>query len=297
VRLEWIDDILAVAEAGSIQRAAERRRLTQPAFSRRLRAIEAAIGAPLLDRSSRPARLLPHARAQIERMQDAAAGLRALGDALRAGDGGGRGNLVIASQHAITTAHMPTLIERLAPLDLDIRLRSANRDECLALLLTREADIAVVYDVEEGAPLAGREFLDLAEIGAERLIPVFSAGATDRLNAAFAEGELPVIVYPSEVFLGAVQRTLIFPRLSRICRLRPCLETALTPAALQCALAGIGVAWTPATLAQPHVASGALADLSASMPVAEMRLTLTRIAGASGAAAEAWRQIRASSGP
>jgi DNA-binding transcriptional LysR family regulator len=293
MRLEWIEDILAVADAGSIQRAAERRRLTQPAFSRRLRAIEAAIGAPLFDRSTRPARLLPHAQAQVERMRDAAAGLRALGDALRDEGQGGRGKLVIASQHAITTAHMPGLIERLAPLDLDIRLRSANRDECLALLFTREADIAVVYDVEEGAPLAGREFLDLAEIGDERLIPVFDARATDRLDAAFAAGELSVIAYPPEVFLGAVQRSLIFPQLARMCRLRPCLETALTPAALQCALSGIGVAWTPATLAQPHVASGALADLSASMPVAEMRLTLARIAGAAGAAA-AWRQIRAS---
>ncbi len=294
MRLEWIEDILAVADAGSIQRAAERRRLTQPAFSRRLRAIEAAIGAPLFDRSTRPARLLPHARAQVERMREAAAGLRALGDALRAEGEGGRGKLVIASQHAITTARMPGLIERLAPLDLDIRLRSANRDACLALLFTHEADIAVVYDVEEGAPLAGREFLDLAEIGDERLIPVFDARAKDRLDAAFAAGELPVIAYPPEVFLGAVQRSLIFPQLARICRLRPRLETALTPAALQCALSGIGVAWTPATLAQPHVASGALADLSASMPVAEMRLTLARIAGAPGAAA-AWRQIRASS--
>jgi DNA-binding transcriptional LysR family regulator len=294
MRLDWIEDILAVADAGSFQRAAERRRLTQPAFSRRLRAIETALGAHLFDRSVKPATLAPHVREQVDRMRELAAGLRTLGETLRAGPKRMRGKLVIASQHAITTAHAPTLIEQLSPLDLDIRLRSANRDECLALLLTRQADIAVIYDVEGGAPLAGREFLELAATGEERLIPVFAAAQIQSLNAAFADGELPVIGYPEEVFLGGVQRALVFPQLARICVPRQRLETALSPAALQCALAGLGVAWIPASLAQPHVASGLLVDLSASIPFARMRRVVTRIAGGGGATDAAWRRIGSS---
>jgi DNA-binding transcriptional LysR family regulator len=34
MRLEWLEDILAVMETGSFIRAAEQRLLTQPAFSR-----------------------------------------------------------------------------------------------------------------------------------------------------------------------------------------------------------------------------------------------------------------------
>lgn len=41
MRLEWPDDILAVAETGSFSEAAERRHLTQSAFSRRIGSIEA----------------------------------------------------------------------------------------------------------------------------------------------------------------------------------------------------------------------------------------------------------------
>lgn len=38
--LEWLEDILGVAETGSFSEAAERRHLTQSAFSRRIRNIE-----------------------------------------------------------------------------------------------------------------------------------------------------------------------------------------------------------------------------------------------------------------
>ena len=59
MRLEWIEDILAVAENGSFQMACEKRNVSQPAFSRRIRQIEQALGVTLFDRSTRPARLAP----------------------------------------------------------------------------------------------------------------------------------------------------------------------------------------------------------------------------------------------
>ena len=37
MRLEWIEDILAVLDTGSLARAAEKRLLTQSAFTRRVR--------------------------------------------------------------------------------------------------------------------------------------------------------------------------------------------------------------------------------------------------------------------
>ena len=49
MRLDWIDDILAVLDCGSLARAAQKRSLTQPAFTRRVRLIEDSIGAELLE--------------------------------------------------------------------------------------------------------------------------------------------------------------------------------------------------------------------------------------------------------
>ena len=59
MQLDWIDDILAVIDTGSLAAAAERRLLTQPAFTRRVRGIEERIGAALFDRSRKPVAVLP----------------------------------------------------------------------------------------------------------------------------------------------------------------------------------------------------------------------------------------------
>ena len=47
MELVWLEDFLALAEALNFSRAAEARHVTQPAFSRRIRALEGWIGAAL----------------------------------------------------------------------------------------------------------------------------------------------------------------------------------------------------------------------------------------------------------
>ncbi|MET1083646.1 MAG: LysR family transcriptional regulator [Burkholderiales bacterium] len=50
MELAWLEDFLALVDCGNFSRAAERRHVTQPAFSRRVRALEAWVGAALFDR-------------------------------------------------------------------------------------------------------------------------------------------------------------------------------------------------------------------------------------------------------
>ena len=57
MNLFWLEDFLALAATGNFSRAAEERHMTQPAFSRRIRALEEWLGTELFDRSSQPARL------------------------------------------------------------------------------------------------------------------------------------------------------------------------------------------------------------------------------------------------
>ncbi|WP_164212842.1 helix-turn-helix domain-containing protein, partial [Stenotrophomonas maltophilia] len=58
MNLQDIEAFVAVAEAGSVNRAAIRLNLTQPATTRRIQNFEAAIGdAPLFNRAVKPAAL------------------------------------------------------------------------------------------------------------------------------------------------------------------------------------------------------------------------------------------------
>ena len=52
MNLSWLEDFQALAESGNFSRAAEQRHMTQPAFSRRVRALEEWLGVALFDRST-----------------------------------------------------------------------------------------------------------------------------------------------------------------------------------------------------------------------------------------------------
>ena len=57
MNLSWLDDFLTLAALGNFSRAADARHMTQPAFGRRIRALEDWLGTELFDRSSHPVRL------------------------------------------------------------------------------------------------------------------------------------------------------------------------------------------------------------------------------------------------
>lgn len=103
-----------------------------------------------------------------------------------------------------------------------------------------------------------------------------------------------MIAYPADVFLGQVQRRIIFPRLTRVGGVRPRLETALTLAALEFARTGLGVAWIPEPLARADVQSGRLVKMSSTLPAISMNLIAARLVdGGHPVVNEVWERIGA----
>lgn len=285
MRLDWLEDILAVLDTGSFLRAADRRNLTQSAFTRRIRAIEDNLGAPLFDRSRKPVMLLPAIREKETQMRRLASDLRALGDSLRGAALGQDRAISLACQHAITTTVSPRLVRQLTETTgASVRVRSGNRDECLLMLLSGEVDLVVSYDLA-GVDAAPTPAFRDHTLGQETLRPVCAPSVATALTG----DRLPVISYPRDVFLGQVMESHVWPRLPSGTHLHRKAETALTLAAYHYALDGIGVAWLPGSLVAHDLESGALVD-----PFAEsLEITLeTRLLclreGARASALEAW---------
>lgn len=274
MRLEWLDDILAVADSGSLARAAEARHVSQSAFTRRLRVIEATLGTALLDRRRKPATLRPEIAAQLPEMRSLATRLRRLRDGL-ARDAGARG-LTLACQHATTTTHSPAIVDILtAGGGRTVRVRSDNRAECLLRLLSAEADLALVYVVPGIAPLPSDRAFDRVSLGHERLLPVASPDLA-------LTGDLPYVGYPDDVFLGQVVARAILPRIAATRRLRRRAETALTLAAHEYARRGIGLAWLPQSMVAADLTAGRLIGLDDTLPATVMDVCLIRLADRSG---------------
>lgn len=241
---DWLDDILAVLDAGSFVGAAEQRNITQSAFTRRIRAIEEGLGAPLFDRRRKPVVLLPALRGQEPALRRLAQDMRGLRGDLRATAKGAGRIVTLACQHAITATISPGLVKHLTELGWSsVRVRSGNRDECLLQLISGVADMVVTYDHPEDARDLERSGLIERRIGRETLVPVCLPALAETL-----EDELPVIGYPSDVFLGELVERRLWAGLPQGRTINRRAETALTLAAYHYALNGIGIAWLPLSL-------------------------------------------------
>jgi DNA-binding transcriptional LysR family regulator len=296
MRLEWLEDILAIAQTGSFSGAAERRNLTQSAFSRRIQQIEDHIGVELFDRSRKPVQLRPTTLAQGAQIEQISAALRQLAVDLRRGDRVASNRIVIASQHSLTTSLAPQIIQGIQDggQEVYVRLRSANLDECFGLLLSRHADLAIVYSAPDMEDQLSGDFLETIDIGPDRLVPVLRPDLARALQNGAAITEIPFVAYPSNVFFGTVMADRILPLLPHSTVALPKAETALTIAALEMAAAGVAVAWVPASLARLGFTQGRVTDLSAVLPHCPLTVRAVRLRGARSPAEDViWHQILA----
>lgn len=277
MRLEWIDDILAVLDSGSLAQAAEKRLLTQSAFTRRVRTIEENVGATLFDRRRKPLSLNPGVKALEPELREASKRLHDLRSALKtSGSQAGKPHAFVC-QHALTATVSPSVVRALtANGETSVRVRSGNQDECLMQLLSREADFAIMYAVPEGKSVETSSAFEALTIGTDVLTPVCAPA----MRAALGEAGLPVIAYPSEAFLGKVVSGLIYPRLATGIALQPMAETALTLAMLELVMSEIGVAWLPKSLVSKHLNLGSLACAGDILPTQALNIRIVRLAEA-----------------
>ncbi|MGI3169096.1 LysR family transcriptional regulator [Pseudooceanicola sp. C21-150M6] len=290
MKLEWLEDIVAIFESESLVEAANRRYLTQPAFSRRVRSIEEYLGVELMDRSRKPARPTGMLVEQEDRLRQLSADLKALVVDLRKADREVSSRIVIASQHAITTSLLPGLIsEHLGDLGYNLRLRSANRSECWGMLITKEADLVLTYKSMSELAEPSEEYVEEILLSKEDLIPVGRSSLRDRIS----DGDLSVIAYPSDVFLGKLMDTNVTPHIDQRWRKEVKVETALTVAAMQLAAAGVGIAWIPASMIKNTNNSSELTSFSDILPTPRIATVATRLIGKKAEAETAiWAKLQ-----
>ena len=296
MRLDWLEDILAVIETGSFVEAAKRRFLSQPAFSRRIRLIEEYVGSELFDRTKKPVQLKASVYGQQSEIRELVVKLHELRNNLGNQDQDRDNQIIIASQHAITTSVAPALIKNLATINgLTTLLRSANRDECYALLMTKQVDLILIHHSDSDELPDQQGFFRKHELARERLIPVCLKSQRALIAQQQRKGWIPVVSYPSDSFLGQVMEREIFFQLRAELSIHRVAETSLTLAILPMTLAGVGVGWLPDTLVAPELKSGALVDLSEEFPCCELRVMAIGLKSAeSTRSPSAWDTVVAS---
>ena len=258
MNLTWLEDFLALAATGNFSRAAADRASSQPAFSRRIRALEVWIGIDLFDRSSQPATLTEAG----EWFRGVAEGLlarvaRLPGDARRIAEADAQ-TLRIAATHALSFTFLPQWLRQLessAPLG-QVQLMSDVLARCEALLLQGKVQFVLSHAHAQAPGALDVDACRCARIGEDRLVAVTQPDASGRpRHALSARGAM--LGYTDESGLGRILRAVIGRRLDRAS-----LQTVFTAHAASVlrtmALDGRGLAWLPATLVHDDLALGRL---------------------------------------
>ncbi len=281
---KWLEDFISLAETRSFSRSAQLRHVTQPAFSRRIQALEAWAGTALVDRSASPTRLTPagetlHAQA-LEMLQ----GLQSTRALLRGHTVAAQDMIEFAVPHALALSFFPAWVSALregfAP--IKSRLSALAMQDALLCLLEGRCDLLMAYHHEAHPVELDPQRYEMLCLGREALAP-YAAPAPDGgpLHAlpGQAHQSVPYLGYASGTELGRVVDWML-QRAPAALHLERIHEAEMAQVLKALALAGQGVAFLPRSAVHQELAEGRLLQAGPGLEVAlEIRLYREKPAG------------------
>ncbi|MBA2777368.1 LysR substrate-binding domain-containing protein [Billgrantia kenyensis] len=256
---KWLEDFVALANTRSFSASARQRHVTQPAFSRRIRALEQAVGVTLVDRSTTPINLTPEgqlflvtARNLVEQLNECLGHLRGVSMAREALD--------IVAAHSLALSFYPEWISRLQEGlgELPTRLVAMNVGEAIHVLREGNCDLMLAYHDPYATMQLDAEVFPSFSIGQVKMLPVSLPDARGKpMFSLESTDPIPYLAYTQGAFLGRSVRMLLKNDPLRL-RLRTVYETAMAEGLKGMVLQGVGLAWIPDFCVREELKSGRL---------------------------------------
>jgi LysR family transcriptional regulator, hypochlorite-specific transcription factor HypT len=268
VDTKLLEDLAALAETGSLSRAAALRHVTHPAFGRRIRQLEAWAQAALVDRSRSPVSLTPAGKTLLEASAPLLAALartrrhlRAHGDqpagsdTVRVGTGRTLARTLVArwlaqQRKALNHAHVSVVTRSMA--------------EVAALFESGEVDLLCCYEHPSLSLALSPSRFRSVTLAQDRLVPV--TGCTAQGQARHALGDRRRIDFAPTLALSRLVRDHLDARVSAT----PAAVWAAEQATLVSDSAdaiqafvrlGLGYAWLPWSLVADDCKQGVMAPI------------------------------------
>jgi DNA-binding transcriptional LysR family regulator len=296
MELTWLEDFLALAEQRTFARAAAVRHITQPAFGRRIRALEEWFGTRLFVRSAQGAVLTAAGeflRAPAEELTRQMYQLRQA--TLEVGDRAAS-ILSIVATHALSFVFFPSwirthpLFDSLGPLNLI----SDTMEACEQIMLRGEADFMLCHHHRAGGTLLEPTQFTSVVVGKDILLPVCapsSNGEPKWTLPGAPQTPWPFLAYDPKSGLGRIL-TAVWAKQSGAPSCKKRVTAQLAVALLCMARQGEGVAWVPQSLAAEDIAAGRLVDPGRGRFSIDVEIRLFRpVHGLAGTAEAFWKAV------
>ena len=249
MQLKWLEDFIVLAQERSFTRAAELRHVTHPAFGRRIRALEAWAGTPLVERGNGgPVTLTPAGQSFLDTAGQMVRNLTQSHEELQSLAGRQARTVTLATGRTLARTVVADWLVRLQPIlqggELCVRTRALA--DTVGMLERNEADFSLVYHHPTLAiRLDARQFTHLT-VASDRLVPVSRATAQGQALHRFGPDatRVPYLAYAPQLALGRLVEDHLAhnphaPRLQRV------VECDSADAHYEYVQKGLGVAWLP----------------------------------------------------
>lgn len=255
MELTWLEDFIVLARTRHFSRAAIERNVSQPAFSRRIQALEQWMGTQLIDRRTTPLTLT----AEGERFCETA--VRTLRDIYQDRDAFRRdlskthSDLWISGSTALLVYFLPGWLDavyaQVGPLKTNIGTYAAHNlgspFDMVQKLAQGEIDLAVTY-AHPDLPLVldSGEFIS-AVVGRGRFVPVSAAGADGRPLYSFdapRETPIPLLAYATDSVLARFEG-LAMQAVDGKVDLEIRHQSTVVDVLKRMVAKGMGIAWLP----------------------------------------------------
>ena len=261
--LSWFKDLGRLAKTGNFSQAAQIGNISQPAFSRRIKALETWVGTKLVERKRHPiilttageqmleASIQAFERLEYERLQ-----------ILEAQTQPDKYVVTFGAQHSISWRFFPAWLQAFEDAygPLISRLRADDLPSCIDALGQGEIDFVIAYESAYTRDLNPFPSTESISIGTDALVPVCKPAPDQRPLFDFNDPEAPPVPWLRFGESAPITRHLdplmnekqIKRRLSLV------YENSMAGALRIRARDGEGVAWLPQSLVAPDIEAGLL---------------------------------------
>lgn len=260
----WFRDLEFLAKTGNFSRAADLAHISQPAFSRRIKALEVWAGVSLVSRDRHPIVLTAAGVQMLEAGQQAIARIEQERSHVR--EAAARPDkyvVTFGAPHSIGWRFYSTWLqafeESFGP--IISRLRADDLPACIEALADGSVDFVIAYKSIFAPALENGPVTESLLIGEDRLVPVSKADASGAPIFSFSgrkDPPIPWLRFGSAAPMSQhIDPLLEQEGLRR--RLKVVYENSMAGALRIRAADGAGVAWLPYSLVKPDLDNGLLA--------------------------------------
>ncbi len=273
----WLEDFVSLVETRSFSRSAQMRHITQPAFSRRIQALESWAGVDLIDRSSYPTRMTPAGQTLYKQALELLQSVQSTRAMLRGHSSTAQDVVDFAVPHTLAFTFFPHWLSGLqagfGP--VKSRLIALNVHDAVMRLAEGACDLLIAYHHPSQPFQLGEDRYEWLSLGQEIVAP-FSRADTQGRPLYFLPGQrhrpLPYLAYASGAYMARMVE-LILKGSHAAVHLERVYETDMAEGLKAMVREGHGLAFLPTSAVKADLRAGRL--VSAAPPeLKDLQLTM-----------------------